>query len=277
MNSFEQYWKNNPTVQNELGGAKVTEKETYTDNIILTGQQEQQLPTYWHSYQILVNSAPWVEWMGDGHSGTGRQYKNKNHWFQTVNMATEGSDGEFEFEETTLTPQVILIDNHGWEIMRKPLYDKNGKLNTELKLFDSPMVDTYHWYPTSTKIDGYHKYTVDEDDAIITVYYKNDAGKWVPDGNTTTFSSKSLYDDPYVKIKNEYQEQDASVKTDFYVTYDVKPGYARLYAGAATESGVTASAFLVKQGDKYAKISDSNTLTTTEDNPYSQETIGNAW
>ena len=103
------------------------------------------------------------------------------------------------------------------------------------------------------------------------------AGKWVPDGNTTTFTSNSLYDDPYVKIKNEYQEQDASVKTDFYVTYDVKPGYARLYAGAATEAGVTASAFLVKQGDKYAKISDSNTLTTTEDNPYSQETIGNEW
>ena len=99
------------------------------------------------TYQTLANSAPWVGWTGDN-TGTGRQYKNKNHWFQTVNMSTAvGSDGEFEFIETTLTPQVILIDNHGWEIMRKPMYDKDGNVNSELKLYDSPMVKTYYWHP----------------------------------------------------------------------------------------------------------------------------------
>ncbi len=252
VRTLEQYWKNNPTIQNTLGGAKVTQEETYSGNITLTDQQEAILPTYWHTYKSLVNSAPWVGWTGDGHSGTGRQYKNKNHWFQTINMSdTEGSDGEFEFVETTLTPQVILIDNHGWEIMRKPLYDKDGNLNTELKLYDSEMVKTYYWHPKSTKIDGYHKYSIAEGDEQITIYKKNEAGKWVPDGNTT-----------YVKIKNEYQEQDASVKTDFYVTYDVKPEYANLYKGAATEGDVNVSAFWVKQGTEYAKNQD-NALTTT--------------
>ena len=278
VNSFEQYWKNRPTVQEQLGGSKVTELETYEGNIILTEQQEQLLPPKWHTYQALVNSGPWVGWTGDGHSGTGRQYKNKNHWFQTVNMAaTEGSDGEFEFIETTLLPQVILIDNHGWEIMRKPLYDKDGNLNAELKIYDSPMVDTYHWHPTSTKVDGYHKYTVDEDDAVITIYYKNEAGKWVPDGNTTTFTSTTLYDDPYVKIKNEYQEQDASVKTDFYVTYTVKPEYARQYSGAATKEAAKASSFMLKQGNQYA-VNSGNTLTSTipETTP-TIETVENSW
>ena len=260
VNSFEQYWKNNPTVQNTLGNAKVTQEETYSGNITLTDQQEAILPTYWHTYQSLVNSAPWVGWTGDGHSGTGRQYKNKNHWFQTVNMSTAvGSDGEFEFVETTLQPQVILVDNHGWEIMRKPLYDKDGNVNAELKLYDSPMVQNYYWHPTSTKADGYHKYNINEGDDVITIYYKNDAGKWVPNGETTTHTSTTLFDSPYSHIS---PAQDESVMTDFYVTYDVKPEYANLYKGAATEEDVNVSAFWVKQGTEYAK-NEGNALTTT--------------
>ena len=258
VKTLEQYWKNNPTVQNTLGGAKVTQEETYSDNITLTSQQENNLPDYWHTYQTLANSAPWVGWTGDN-TGTGRQYKNKNHWFQTVNMSTAvGSDGEFEFIETTLTPQVILIDNHGWEIMRKPMYDKDGNVNSELKLYDSPMVKTYHWYPKSTKVDGYHKYNVAEGDEQITIYTKNEAGKWVDSGDKTPHTSTSLFDIPYNHIT---PVQDKSVKTDFYVTYDVLPEYANLYRGAATEGDVNVSAFWVKQGSEYAK-NEGNALTT---------------
>ena len=250
VRTLEQYWKNNPTIQDKLGSAKVTQNETYSDNITLTSQQEGNLPNYWHTYQILVNSAPWVGWTGDN-TGKGRQYKNKNHWFQTINMsATEGSDGEFEFVETTLTPQVILIDNHGWEIMRKPMYDKDGNVNSELKLYDSPMVKTYYWHPKSTKADGYHKYTVAEGDEQITIYTKNEAGKWVDSGDKTPHTSTSLFDIPYNHIT---PAQDKSVMTDFYVTYDVKPEYANLYKGAATEGDVNVSAFWVKQGTEYAK------------------------
>ena len=259
VRTLEQYWKNNPTIQDKLGSAKVTQNETYSDNITLTSQQEGNLPNYWHTYQILVNSAPWVGWTGDN-TGKGRQYKNKNHWFQTINMsATEGSDGEFEFVETTLTPQVILIDNHGWEIMRKPMYDKDGNVNSELKLYDSPMVKTYYWHPKSTKADGYHKYTVAEGDEQITIYTKNEAGKWVDSGDKTPHTSTSLFDIPYNHIT---PAQDKSVMTDFYVTYDVKPEYANLYKGAATEGDVNVSAFWVKQGTEYAKNQD-NALTTT--------------
>ena len=65
VNSFEQYWKNNPTVQNKLVNVQVTNTESYSDNIILTSQQEQLLPEEWHTYQALVNSAPWVGWETD--------------------------------------------------------------------------------------------------------------------------------------------------------------------------------------------------------------------
>ncbi len=263
VNSFEQYWKNYPTIQNLLGGYKVNEKETYTDNIILTAEQEGHLPANWHTYQIFANSAPWVEWITDN-TGTSKQYQNKNHWFQTVSMSTaDGSDGEFRFIATTLDPQVILIDNHGWEVMRKPMYDEHGNVNAKLKLFDSPMVQTYHWYPTSKKIDGYHKYTVADGDEQITIYQQNAAGKWVDSGDKITHTSTTLFDIPYNHIT---PAQDKSVMTDFYVTYDVKPEYDRLYTGAATEEDTRASAFLVKQGDKYAKINSSNQPEAVEVN-----------
>ena len=35
VNTFEQYWKNNPTVQNRLGGSKVTATETATEDSFL--------------------------------------------------------------------------------------------------------------------------------------------------------------------------------------------------------------------------------------------------
>ena len=94
-------------------------------------------------------------------------------------MATvAGSQGEFEFVETSLEPQVILLDKHGWEIMRKPLSQTD-----ELRKYDSPMVKEYHWYPTATKAAGYHKYTVDVDNPGIQVHYSYEAGgktKWAP-------------------------------------------------------------------------------------------------
>ena len=257
VTSFEQYWKNNPTTQNLLGASSVTSSESVDDNgIVLTSTQQSLLPSNWHTYQAWANAAPWVSW-SDGGGGSGKKYHNKHHWFQTINMATAaGSQGEFEFVETSLEPQVILLDKHGWEIMRKPLSQTN-----ELRKYDSPMVKTYHWYPTATKAAGYHKYTVDVDNPGIQVYYSYEEGgktKWAPRNETYTHTSTTLADSPYDHINSstnpEWEEQPASVKTDFYVTYDVDETYERLYTGAARKEDVKPSAFLVKQGDDYAKI-----------------------
>ena len=149
VNSFEQYWKNNPTIQNILKEGtdiRVTSFETYSDDITLNASQLDKLKTKletalfnkWHSYKAFANAAPWVGWKTDS-VGTDKKYKSKTHWFQTIDM---GSSGEFVFEPVTLQPHVILIDNHGWEVMRIPMYtDKNMTVtNPDLKKYNSPMV-----------------------------------------------------------------------------------------------------------------------------------------
>ena len=268
VTSFEQYWKNNPTVQSELGGSKVTVTETYSSDIVLNSDQLEHLPNNWHTYKAFANAAPWVGWVTDA-TGSGKQYLNKNHWFQTIDM---GSTGAFTFEATSLEPQVILLDQHGWEVMRAPLSDV-----ATLRKYDSPMVEEYHWYPTAEKAGGYHKFTVS--DQAITVYYSTtnpDNGRtvWQDSNDSYTHNSTSLADDPYSHIAEHdgWEEQPASVKTDFYVTYTVKPEFEHLYTGAATKEATSASAFLLKQGTQYAK-NDANTLTTVTTVPENFEDI----
>ena len=269
VNTFEQYWKNNPTVQNRLGDAKVTASESTTDNGIELTSTQASILSGWHTYQAWANAAPWVSWSEDGK--TGKKYQNKHHWFQTIDM---GATGEFTFETQSIDPEVILLDQHGWEIMRAPLSDAAA-----LRKYDSPMVQEYQWYPTAAKVTGYHKYKVSNPN--IPVYYSiTEAGKtkWYATGDSVTFTSTTLGANPYDYIVEKgYKAQDKSVKTDFYVTYTVKPEYARLYSAAATESAATPSAFMVKQGNEYAKISDSNQLDPTADNPYALPTIGEEW
>ena len=233
VNSFEQYWKNNPTVKNLVGGDDVPA----ADNTTLTEKG-------WHRFTSWAYSAPW--------GGGSKTLHEETHWYQTISMGS----GEFTMEEVSLAPQVILLDQHGWEVMRVPMYTDAALtvVNPELSKFNSPMVQTYYWYPTALKTTGYHKYTAS--DPEITIYYKNDKNKWVDSGETTTHTSTSLADVPYLHIVNPVQ--DKSVKSDFYVTYTVKPRYTSSYSGAATEDETSASAFLLKQGGSYAQISGSN-------------------
>ena len=256
VTNFEQYWKNNPTVQNLLGTDKITVDESYNDDIELNAAQKGKLPKGWHTYKAFANAAPWAGWKDDN-IGTGKQYLEKHHWFQTIDM---GSNGEFDFVETTLEPQVILLDQHGWEIMRAPLSKPE-----ELKKYDSPMVETYHWYPTASKQSGYHKFLVSN--PKIPVYMKNASNKWVVTTDSITHDSKTLADNPYSHfVEKGFSEQDKSVKSDFYVTYDVKTEYTDKYAGAATEDATVASKFLIKQGNEYAKI-DGTSLSTASTLP----------
>ena len=226
VDKFEQYWKNYPTVQTVAGV-----QNPAADNATLTGEG-------WHRYENWAYAEPW--------GGGTKTYEKGNHWFQTVSMGS----GNFTLEEVRLEPDVILLDQHGWEIMRVPMSQK-----AKLKNFDSPMVQQYHWYPSAFKTSGYHKFDVSSQEIIV----YDASGNATED--TYIHNSTSLADIPYdhAPINNQIDK----VKADFYVTYTVKSDYAGTYEGAATEGSVKASSFFVKQGGKYAQNS-SNTIALVD-------------
>ncbi len=201
VNSFEQYWKNNPIVQNLVGANPAANNST------LKGRG-------WHMFNSWAYSA---EYNADAKTKT---LANKGHWYQTISMGS----GEFTLEEVSLAPQAILLDQHGWEVVRVPLSDTET-----LRKYNSPMVEEYQWYAKADKSTGYHKYDVSDETVAHTTTSLTDVS-WVP-------SEKA---------------------PDYYVTYTVKPLYAGAYTGAATAAATQASAYLLKQGDKCAKISGSN-------------------
>ena len=232
VNSFEQYWKNNPTVKNIVGGDTPPE----ADNTTLTGKG-------WHRYQAWAYAANWADNPKD------KTLAEFNHWFQTISMGT----GEFIFEEVSLEPQVILLDKHGWEIMRIPL-DQTEKL----KEYNSPMVERYHWYPKATKTTGYHKYTVSDQEIIV---YDADANATT---NRYTHNSTSLADSPYDHFtEHGWAVQPDKVKTDFYVTYTVKSQYANTFTGSSTEGGLPNATFLLKQNGKLITTTNGTDVSTT--------------
>ena len=219
VNSFEQYWKNNPTINGDASKdipAVLTNKVTQEGrNVTLNSTQKAEIEAKgWHVYEKWALSAPWVN-NGDAEETKSKQYWEEEHAFQTISMGS----GNFVLEEVSLEPQVILLDNHGWELMRVPL----SKTDV-LRSYNSPMVEQYKWYSTSVKVFGYHKF-----DVIDTPYHTSTSLADVPTG--------------------------AQGGNDFYVTYTVKPSYTYTYTGAAKAADTKATAFLLKQGGKYAKTS----------------------
>lgn len=216
VDSFEQYWKNNPTVEG------IADSDPDANNADLTAKE-------WHRYSAWAYAAAWEDL-----NPKNKALSNANHWFQTISMGTGNNAGKFTVEQVDLAPQVILLDQHGWEIMHAPLSE-----TATLSKYNSPMVANYHWYPTATKTTGYHKYTV---------------------SGTPSHESTLLDDTP-------------DGATDFYVTYTVKDDYARNYQGAATEEAVVPSSYLVKQGGSYATYSGSGTAIGTVATKPSRESV----
>jgi len=248
VNSFEQYWKNNPTAQNVLGGSKLTEGG---DDVELTDAQRTLLKTAddsnhkgeWHSYEAWATSAPWVR-RADG--TTGKVHGKHEHWFQTINMG----DGTMQFQRVDLNGVLILLDNHGWEVARKPM----GRLDdlatkatrdAEIRKYDSPMVKQYTFWTNYDKLPGYHKYKPHVND--------KSASKNADVKGTGT----SLADYPEVKSNGMLQ--------DLYVTYTVKPQFVNAYTGAATEAATKVNtSFLIRQGGVLAKT-DGTSIQTDDD------------
>ena len=71
--------------------------------------------------------------------------------------------GYFDLIPTVISPALILLDQHGWEIMRKPLPysdqdpDKEAKKDV-LRAYDSPMVKEYIYWASAKKRSGLHQY-----------------------------------------------------------------------------------------------------------------------
>ena len=171
-------------------------------------------------------------WNGYNAAGEKKKgWESREHWFQTVKMGS----GYFDFIPTTIDPALILLDQHGWEIMRKPLPtdpddpDKDKKYEA-LRAYDSPMVKEYIFWASAKKRSGLHQ------------YYLMDKRIGGSDFTSTSLTSLPPYDSENVRDNkgNQYDE---------YVTYIVKEEYAVSYNPATK----TAEPFLIRQGDCLAK------------------------
>ena len=215
----------------------------------------------WHSYDAVASA---VRWNGYNDKSTGKGSKKVErleHWYQTFDM----SDGTFDIEDANIPPVLILLDRHGWEIMRKPIPLGDGDADPSaaeklaaLRVYDSPMVKEYKFYSNAQKVSNCHKFHL---------RMQNDAERDPIKVGGTQFTSTSLATlPPYV------------VDRDLYVTYTVKEEYEKSYRYSLdyteskdennktvytinSETG-TPSAFIVLQNHQYAWDNNS-TLTAT--------------
>ena len=259
VNTFEQYWKTYDMIKKCVLGIDVKNDANYKDAFSndestwvipdeLRDDLQDQLETLgvgrdnWHSFEVIANGKRWNGYNGNG-TGTGKVVEKLEHWFQTFEMG----DGAFNIESAVIPPVLVLLDRHGWEIMRKPL--PNPYTSTEgleaLRAYDSPLVKEYKFYSSATKATGCHKYTVLKkgvEQNQITV-------------NGQHYTSTSLASLPPETAKGVKDNKGAF--NDQFVTYTVKDEYEMSYSyayyedsGAETE---TLSKFLVIQNHRFAR------------------------
>jgi hypothetical protein len=123
VTSLEQYWKTYDMIRlNVLRLERATASEYSEDptTFEVPDSKRSELLTEkpnWHSYDVYANATRW-----NGHNdkvdGLGKKVVEKlEHWFQTFDMG----NGAFDIENANIPPVLILLDRHGWEIMRRPL------------------------------------------------------------------------------------------------------------------------------------------------------------
>ena len=259
VKSFEQYWKTYDTVKNKLL-TKAKDPEDPSKSL-LDDEDKGANPTGATTvekakYRTLLTTAPtsgygfhsYPHWAYakrfNGYNANGetkKGWEEIEHWYQTVNMG----EGYFDFVETTVDPALILLDQHGWEIMRKPLPsspddpDKEDKYKA-IKVYDSPMVKEYIFWSSASKRTGLHQ------------YYKLDK-RVGGDFTSTTLTNLPPYGSTNVKdAKGNLNDQ--------YVTYIVKDEYASSYTWDEGTGEWVASVFLIQQGDKFASNDESATI-----------------
>ncbi len=246
VTSLEQYWRNNPTAQLESGGEQ-NKTVVATNNATLKGFG-------WNNYSAYVNAAKWDGTNYD--NGKPKKYLNDSHWFQTISLG----DGSLDIVEADIDGVLVLLDNHGWEIMRKPIVAKDDPdyetVRAALRKYDSPMVKQYKFYSTRNvkhKVAGYHKYDINRQTDSVT-----------PTTPLTDTTDRVDKDKTITSLADYEPHTSGGALTDLYVTYEVKEEYANSYVGAASEAGTSASKFLLQQGNSYAKANGTAIEGTTQ-------------
>ena len=249
VNSFEQYWKTWDTVRKKVLGdgsavASQTDPNTVpeTPATTIASDAGKNNRTYltdemgWHSYEQWAYAKRWNGYNISG--ATSKGWEIIEHWYQTVEMG----EGYFDLVPVTIDPALILLDQHGWEIMRKALPSSEDDPKKEskydaLRVYDSPMVKEYHFWTKTSKRTGFHQ-------------YYNLSQKVTVDGEP--YSSTSLTDLPPIDATNV---KDAKGNIyDQYVTYVVKDEYVKSLG----------KPFLIQQGSNYASTSDGATITKND-------------
>lgn len=257
VTSFEQYWKTyNMAKLHVLGIAASTDAYSTDEStwIVPKVNDPETTPadesTYratleargWHSYNAYANATRWNGYNDkeDGHEK--KVVENIEHWFQTFNMG----NGTFDIESADIPPVLVLLDLHGWEIMRLPLpttnYPEGETELAALRAYDSPMVDKYYFYSNATKASGCHKYRMrlnddDEERDQIKV-------------NGERYSSTSLGDLPPITATGV---KSGSTFNDQYVIYTVKEEYAKSYSYDYSAETETASKYLILLASRFLR------------------------
>ena len=247
VDSFEQYWKTYDTAKKKLLNdllpfCEERERTDRPDGSIVVpttpaSLREKLENTYgFHSYTKMAKAKRWNGYNAAGEKSKG--WEQIEHWFQTVQMGS----GYFDFIPTTIDPALILLDQHGWEIMRKPMpYTSEGE-EAEKKLrvlasYDSPMVKEYIFWSSAKKRSGFHQYYLMDKRVGGSNYTATSLADLAPDGSDNVRDSKGNLNDQYV-------------------TYIVREEYALSYNPASK----TAEPFLIRQGDEIANNDGSSTV-----------------
>ena len=277
VTSFEQYWKTYNMIKlHVLGIPKSTDafsneestwvvpdtplETTYDANSLYKKYNDTYDPDlnyrdflyqqmHWHSYDAIANATRWNGYNDKSDGAEKKVVEKLEHWAQTFDMG----DGTFDIISADIPPVLVLLDRHGWEIMRKPLptttYPYGDDELKALKAYDSPMVESYHFYSNATKASGCHKYTLRTQNGALRDEIKD---------NGVAYTSKSLALLPPASATGV---KSGDAFNDQFVTYTVKEEYEKSYQynlelheedSTYTESG-TASKFLILQNGRYMR------------------------
>ena len=252
VNSFEQYWKTWNTIRLKVLSDENAVARQSDPNIVpatpatavatAAGKDNRTYLTDvmgWHSYEQWAYAIRWNDYNKAGAKNK-KGWEDLEHWFQTVNMG----EGFFDLVPVTIEPVLILLDQHGWEIMRKPLPSDPNDPNKEdkynaIRPYDSPMVKEYHFWGSAKKRSGFHQ-------------YYDLSGQMKVDGKVFTSTSLTTLPDYYNSdgTRNTTITDSKGNQLDEYVTYVVKDEYVQGLG----------EPFMIQQGSHFASATDATTL-----------------
>lgn len=248
VTSLEQYWKTyNMAKLHVLDIAASTDAYSTDESTWVVPNEPASYRTMleekdWHSYTAYANATRWNGYNDkeDGHEK--KVVERLEHWYQTFNMG----NGTFDIESADIPPVLVLLDLHGWEIMRLPLpttnYPEGETELAALRAYDSPMVDKYYFYSNATKASGCHKYSL---------RMQNGAERDQIKVNGERYSSTSLGNLPPASATGV---KSGSTFNDQYVIYTVKEEYAKSYSYDYSTGTETPSEFLMVQHGRFYKM-----------------------